>query len=57
MTDPRAVNSSWICLLGGTADDLLGRNMSPWQIYFCIYNKSCVNDWCVVFLHTYAYTG
>jgi hypothetical protein len=23
------LNSSWICLLGGPEDDLLGRNMSP----------------------------
>jgi len=23
---------TWICFLGGPADDLLGRNMSPWHI-------------------------
>jgi len=30
------LNSCWICFLGGPEDDLLGRNMSPWQIYHCI---------------------
>ena len=47
------LNSSWICLLGGPEDDLLGRNMSSWQIYCFIYNKCCVNDWCVVFVRMF----
>ena len=30
------LNSTCICLLGGPEDDLLGRNVSLWQIYHCV---------------------
>ena len=43
------LNNVQICVLEGPEDNLLGRNMSPWHIYYYIQNKCCVNDWRVIF--------
>ena len=48
---PKLFNNSWIFFFfGGPDDDLLGRNMSPWHIYHCILNETCVIDWRIVFV-------
>jgi len=53
-TDPRDdhMNISWFCLLGGPENDRLSRNMSPWHIHHCIWNKYCVINWHILFICT-----
>ena len=49
------LNNTWICVLEGPEDDLLGRNMSPWHVYLCIQNKCCVN-WLTLIIYLYIVT-